>query len=231
MPYQLSPRQRDRIGDWLKKPLAYKLRSLGIKAYRAIARVGDIAFEKRHCLDCGGYIETKYLEIAYPAALPHAEGYEAVRCTHVGELIAEAQKAGIVFDNFIDLGSGKGKACFYAATKYNFTRIIGVEFCAELVDVANANRIKFGADNISFLNIDAAQFVLPNGNNLIFLFNPFDEIILRRFVENNIDHFRKSQSLIAYANDRERLCIARLGFATLFRNQDSRGSLHQYIRG
>jgi tRNA G46 methylase TrmB len=230
MAYQIGPRRRDRIRAWLKKPLAYKLRSAAKKAYRAIVRVADLIFETRHRLDCGGVIETNYLDTVSPASLPHAEGYEAVGCAHVAELIDEVQKTGIVFDNFIDLGSGKGKACFYAASKYSFKQIIGVEFCGPLVDVADANKISFGADNISFLNIDAALFVLPKGNNLIFLFNPFDELILGKFLENNIDHFRESRSIIAYANDRERLCIARLGFATLFRNQDSRASLHEYMR-
>jgi SAM-dependent methyltransferase len=227
--YEIGPRQRERIGDWLKKPLAYKFRSLAVKTYRAIVRIDDFMFEKRHRLNCGGYIEPKYLANIGPAALPHAGSYEGVRCAHAKELIDAARKTGIVFDNFVDLGSGKGKACFYAAKKYRFKQIIGVELSDELVDVANANRIRFGVDHISFLKRDAALFVLPEGNNLVFLFNPFDEVILQEFLQNNMHRFRQSQSVIAYANDRGRLCLARHGFATLFRNQDSRGSLHQYM--
>ena len=229
MAYQIGPRLRDKVGPWLRKPLAYQLRSVTNKAYRAAIRMEDVIFDKWHKLDCGGYIDTDYLETVYSAALPHAQAYEAVRCAHVRELIRKAQATGIGFDNFIDLGSGKGKACFYAATKYRFKQIIGVEFCGPLVDVANANKIVFGAPNIRFLNDDASGFSLPNGNNLVFLFNPFSEDILRQFIETNLNHFRKSQSVIAYANDRHRHCIERLGFATLYRNEHTRGSLHQYL--
>jgi SAM-dependent methyltransferase len=234
MTFQILPRHlhlRDRIGPWLKKPLAQKLRSLVTKGHRAIVRVEDVIFENRHRLDCGGYIETDYLETVYSASLRHANPYEAVRCAQVRELIGEAHKTGIVFDNFIDLGSGKGKACFYAATKGSFKQIIGVEFSRPLVDVANVNKTSFGAGNISFLNIDAAVFSLPKGNNLIFLFNPFGGVILHKFLENNINHFRQSRSLIAYANDQHRLCLATLGFATIFRNERSKASLHQFIQG
>jgi SAM-dependent methyltransferase len=234
MAYQIVPRHlhlRDRIGPWLKKPLAHKLRSLVTKGQRTIVRVEDVIFETRHRLDCGGYIEPDYLETVYSASLRHANPYEAVRCAHVRELIGEAQKTGIVFDNFIDVGSGKGKACFYAATKGSFKQIIGVEFSRPLVDVANLNKMNFGATNISFLNADAAVFSLPKGNNLVFLFNPFGEVILQKFLENNIDHFRQSRSLIAYANDQHRLCLATLGFTTLFRSEESKGSLHQFIQG
>jgi SAM-dependent methyltransferase len=232
MAYQIGRRRlrpRVTIGAWLKKPFGYKLRSLAAKGHRAIVRVEDLIFEKWHRLDCGGYIANDSLESAYSASLPHANPYEAVRCAHLGELIEEARKRGIVFDNFIDLGSGKGKACFYAATKCNFKQIIGVEFSGQLVEVADANKRNFGAENISFLNIDATLFALPKGNNLVFLFNPFGEVVLEKFLENNIHHFRESRSVIAYANDEHRLCLARFGFASFFRNQVSRGSLHEYI--
>lgn len=229
MAYQMGPRLRDKIGPWLKKPPADKMRSVATKAHRGVVRVADVIFEKWHRLDCGGYIDIEHLETVYSASRRHAHPYEAVRCAQLRELIKEAKRTGIGFDNFIDLGSGKGKACFYAATKCRFKQLIGVELCGPLVAVANANKINFGAPNISFLNTDAGLFALPKGNNLVFLFNPFSERILQQFLENNLDHFRESRSVIAYANDRDRLCMARLGFVTLFRNQDTRGSLHQYI--
>lgn len=232
MSYHIESRRlplRVKISVWLQKPFAHKLRSIAAKGHGVIILMADMLFEKRHRLDCAGYIRNSDLETTYSASLPHAMAYQAVTCRAVGELIDEAQKIGIVFDNFVDLGSGKGKACFYAAAKSSFKKIIGVEFSGPLVEVADVNKKKFGADNISFLNIDASLFSLPEGNNLVFLFNPFREVILQKFLEGNIDHFKKNRSVIAYANDQHRLCLASLGFATLFRNQDSQSSLHQYI--
>jgi SAM-dependent methyltransferase len=220
---------RDRIFTWLKKPLSHKLRSLAGKATVFVRRMEDELFEMRHRLSCGGYIDRRELETSHSAALTHSRAYQPVTCAAIRELIDEADKTGIVFDNFIDLGSGKGKACFYAATRYRFQSIIGVEFSAPLVEAANANTRKFDADNIVFVHDDASSFSLPPGDNLVFLFNPFGEVVLRKFLENNLDHFRQSRSIIAYSNDQHRLCLARAGFVTLFRNQDSQGSLHQYL--
>jgi SAM-dependent methyltransferase len=217
-----------RISTWLKRPLSHKLRSLSSKARGVTGRIEDTLFEKRHGLDCNGFIENHELETSYTSSLAHSRAYQAAGCAIIRELIGEAEKTGIVFDHFIDLGSGKGKACFYAATKSRFRGIIGVEFSAPLVEAADANARKFGVDNICFVNADAAGFSLPAGDNLVFLFNPFGEAILLEFLKNNMDKFRQSRSVIAYANDQHRLCLARAGFVTLFRNQDSQGSLHQY---
>lgn len=217
-----------RISTWLKRPLSHKLRSLSTKAQRAMNWIEDTLFEKWHRLDCSGFIDNHALETRYSSSLPHSRAYQAVSCAVIRELIGEAEKTGIEFDHFIDIGSGKGKACFYAATKSRFRSILGVEFSAPLVEAADANTRKFGVDNICFVNADAATFSLPAGDNLVFLFNPFGETILLEFLKNNMDKFRQSRSVIAYANDQHRLCLARAGFVTLFRNQDSQGSLHQY---
>jgi predicted RNA methylase len=217
-----------RIGTWLRRPLTHKLRSLSNKATGARRWMEDQLFEKWHGLDCSGFIDRHELETSYSSALVHSRAYEAVTCVAIRELLDEAKKTGIVFDHFIDLGSGKGKACFYAAANYGFRRLIGVEFSAPLVRAADQNIRKFGADNICFVNADAAGFCLPAGDNLVYLFNPFGEAILLEFLKNNMDKFMRSRSIIAYANDKHRLCLAQAGFVTLFRNQDSQSSLHQY---
>ena len=228
-----SPRAywQGRIGTWLKRPLSHKLRSLSNKAMGAMSWVEDQLFDMRHGLDCSGFIDTHELETSYSSALAHSRAYQAVTCVAIRELLDEARKTGIVFDHFIDLGSGKGKACFYAAARYRFRRLIGVEFSAPLVRAADRNLKKFGADHICFVNADAASFTLPAGDNLVYLFNPFGEAILVEFLNNNMETFRRSRSVIAYANDKHRLCLAKAGFVTLFRNQDSQSSLHQYPSG
>jgi SAM-dependent methyltransferase len=228
-----SPRVQwqDRISTWLRRPLKHKLRSLSNKAAGVISWIEDRLFEKWHGLDCSGFIDRHELETSYSSALAHSRAYQAVTCAAIRELLDEARKTGIVFDHFIDLGSGKGKACFYAAANYRFRRLIGVEFSAPLVRAADRNIRKFGADNICFVNADAASFSLPDGDHLVYLFNPFGEAILLEFLKHNMDRFRRSRSIIAYANDQHRLCLAKAGFVTLFRNQDSQSSLHQYPPG
>jgi SAM-dependent methyltransferase len=225
--YFLIFRNKTRV--WLEKPTTSKIRSLATKIQRFAQWVEDIAFEKIHGLDCSGYIPTDSLVTEYSASQAHARFYQAIRCAHIKELLREARKTALNFDNFIDLGSGKGKACFYASKKMKFKKIIGVEFSDPLVQAANDNKRAFKADNIDFVNLDASIFKLPSGINIIFLFNPFDEFILAKFLENNGDYFRRHQSLIAYANDHHRLTLTKFGFSTIYRNQNSRCSLHQYM--
>lgn len=137
----------------------------------------------------------------------------------------ESNKVG-KFYNFIDIGSGKGKACLYASFKHKFEKIIGVEFSKDLVNIANENKQRAKADNIFFLNCDATEYYLPSTRSLVFMFNPFDEVILEKFVRNNLDLFKKTNSIIAYANDVHRVCLLQFGFKAVFRDADRKISLY-----
>ena len=218
-----------RIGTWMQRPIPHKIRSIRSKLSSVIDMFDDALFAKRYGLNCGGFIEKKNLKTAHITALSHSRAYQAVTCNAIRELLTEALKTGVEFDNFIDLGSGKGKACFYAATRKMFKILIGVEFSAQLVEISNQNADRFGKDNIVFINDDAAQYKLPTGTSLIFLFNPFGDEILNKFLQNNIEHIRKSRSMIAYSNDQHRLRLMQAGFATIFRNQETQGSLYQHL--
>ncbi len=104
-----------------------------------------------------------------------------------------------------------------------FSKIVGVELSEKLNVIANHNLAKFrsgSASNIFFSSIDATEFDLPETSNLIFMFNPFDDVILRKFVSRNLEHFRKGTSMIAYANDVHRATLDELGFSTVFRTRD-----------
>lgn len=90
--------------------------------------------------------------------------------------------------SFCDLGSGKGRTLMIAS-EYPFTRVVGVEFSAELNVVAGDNLRKYKSSKricqeVSTFNMDAADFQFPPGNLMIFLFNPFGEIVLRGVLAN-----------------------------------------------
>ena len=72
---------------------------------------------------------------------------------------------------FIDIGCGKGRACFYASRKY--PRLIGIDFSPSLIRAAQENLKAFrGAKgNISFMVRDARIFDLPESGSLVYLFN------------------------------------------------------------
>jgi hypothetical protein len=69
-----------------------------------------------------------------------------------------------------------------------------------------------------FLVADATNWKLPKGNTLVFLFNPFNEVVMEKFLASNLDHFSRYRSLLAYGVDAHLSTMHQLGFETLFRS-------------
>lgn len=83
---------------------------------------------------------------------------------------------------FVDLGSGKGRALL-VASEFPFSKILGVEFAAELHEIACENIRSYRSKtqkckNIQSLNLDAAEFELPLTPLVLYLFNPFRPAVL-----------------------------------------------------
>ena len=87
---------------------------------------------------------------------------------------------------FIDFGSGKGRTLL-VASDFPFKRIVGVEFGEELHRCALSNIEKYKSTHncqVKSIHADATQFRLPEGNLVIYFFNPFDDVILRQVLSN-----------------------------------------------
>jgi SAM-dependent methyltransferase len=84
---------------------------------------------------------------------------------------------------FIDLGCGKGRALLIAS-RLCFKQIIGVEFAHELVQIAKANLAKMHIYNATVIHTDAAEFSFPEGDLVVYLFNPFTEQVMLKVVAN-----------------------------------------------
>ena len=102
---------------------------------------------------------------------------------------------------FVDYGSGKGAAIIHAK-KLGFKQTIGIEFAKELNDQAIKNIEVLKLDNVSSLYADATSYTLSNDISLIYFFNPFDEIVMQKVIDNIIaqkDSFENDVYVI-YAN-------------------------------
>lgn len=196
------------------------------RALRSIFHFEDFLFRQSHGLDLKPIFHEE-LTAEDPNSLSHATAYYPTTCRDLREIVSEARKTLIPFDNFIDIGCGKGKACIYASRKIAFKKVIGIDFSQPIIDIAIQNNRKLGSENVTFIQGDAVEFQVPDGNNLIFMNNPFDSTILEAFIRNNNDHFRRFQSIIAYVNDRQRASLLAFGFETLYRNQRQK-SLYRY---
>jgi hypothetical protein len=96
-----------------------------------------------------------------------------------------------------------------------FQRVTGIFFSPILIDEAKPNLINFNTPfkrNINFELIDARRYLLPNEKCLIFLFNPFDDFILKDLLYNNKLHFRNYKSVIIYANPKWSDTLKYFGF-------------------
>lgn len=96
---------------------------------------------------------------------------------------------------FLDLGSGKGKALLIAA-EYGFQTVRGVEFCPQLCRIAEENcqsyRERTGCNaTIRTVQSDVTRYEFTD-EGVIYLFNPFDEVVLRSVLENLTRSLRAS---------------------------------------
>lgn len=75
---------------------------------------------------------------------------------------------------FIDLGCGKGRALIVAA-QYAFRQIVGVEYSPELASICDQNLRKAKCGSRSRVLVeDAAKFIPPAGDLLVYMNNPFN---------------------------------------------------------
>jgi len=107
---------------------------------------------------------------------------------------------------FIDLGAGKGRALILAA-QLSFRRIIGVEFAAELVEIAKANVGRLALARPAYRRIevictDACEYRFPEEPMVIYLFNPFGSAVVRGVAENLMASWRQKPRsiLVLYMN-------------------------------
>jgi len=89
---------------------------------------------------------------------------------------------------FVDLGSGKGRAIL-VASRFPFKKIIGVEYSEQLNVIARRNVILFPnyetrCTEIDIVCADAADFPIPDGPIVIYLFHPFGKTVLQKVVQN-----------------------------------------------
>lgn len=182
---------------------------------RAWFEVEDLWFDWRHGVDTRGVVPPRPVAGPHEDAARHATSYQAVWTRNLRVLVNEARR-WTTAELFVDIGAGKGKACIYAAKR--FDRVIGVEYAADILTIAKDNQRRAGYENIVFVQADAALYTLPDEASLIFLFNPFDSFTLARFLTLNGVRLRTNHSVVAYANDRERNTLAQHGFNCVYRD-------------
>lgn len=185
---------------WLWKRIAtsYKYRGIPFTILWCLMYAIGKAHTKPFILYRARQFDRRYglstAEIIYPSALDIAAG-DAEQCIEyepcIPEVLADAlSNLPIRFQKyvFVDLGSGKGVGLL-SASLFPFKRMVGIEWSKRVATIARENLRKFAhpqqaCRSIAVLDGDATAYELPRKPLVIFLFNPFKEPLVRRFVDN-----------------------------------------------
>jgi hypothetical protein len=132
---------------------------------------------------------------------------------------------------FIDLGAGMGRAMLLAA-ELPFRAVLGVELNPTLAHIGSRNLALWraagrGRAPMRMLCRDAADFLLPPGPCVAFLFNPFNGPVLRRVLCNWAAALagRTGKLDILYVNNEQENVLRRqAGFTRLFHGQVRRSN-------
>ena len=130
-------------------------------------------------------IELKNLTIV-GGDIKKASRYEAVSFYMLEQLLHAFRKiAG--HTSIVDLGSGKGRVMM-TAPFFGFTDITGIDFAKELCEQATANmkekEKKFPHIKWKVLNENVEDYNIDKTDSVFFMFNPFDQAVLKKFLIN-----------------------------------------------
>jgi SAM-dependent methyltransferase len=194
---------------------------LAQRVRRLLRAADDWLRDWREGMDTRGRIEVDRIVTASPnrarGVRYQASPVRALR-TVLDALDAPAGQA------FVDIGAGKGRVLLLAA-RYPFARLIGVEYSPPLCDIARRNlaraRLPMPAEVIC---IDAADYAFPDDAGVVYLFNPFDAVVLARVIDNLrvslqraprpfrlVYHFPRWHGVLDDCDFLERIAVHRIG--------------------
>ena len=184
------------------RPLIYVLfKKYGIKQALLLVKQ-DVLFDIIHRVDTFRSVSNKSL--FNPSQWAEHNRYVPTTFALMESILAHMNQ-WINFNDceFLDMGSGKGKALI-AAARQPFRKLTGVEISERLHDIANSNlRILQLDDKIELINSDARDFSPNPDQRVIYFFNPFTGSVLHSTLQNIKDCSTHQQRYIACANPTE----------------------------
>jgi hypothetical protein len=177
-----------------------------VRTWRARRRWADVdqAFDHQHGVDTAGIVPLQALaidsanrDLGHRYQASDAAGFRAL----MAHLALPAEDL-----TFVDLGAGKGRAMLLAS-ELPFRRIVGVEFAPELCEVARRNVESFYSAgqrcrDFEVVCADAAEYALPDEPTLVYIYNSFEDPLMRAVLANvrrSVDD-RPRKLLVALVN-------------------------------
>jgi SAM-dependent methyltransferase len=185
----------------------------------------DRAFDARYGVDTGGFIQLSQFNLEGDT-WRYGAPYGAIDPVEFERVMRPLDIRHEDF-TFVDFGSGKGRALLLASL-FPFKKIVGVELCPELTQIAKENVRKFRPDDqrcrdIEPVCVDALKYTLPDGPVVCYFYNPFDREIMEHVVARVGESCRANprEVYVLYANPLLGALWERSGrFRTLTCNRD-----------
>jgi len=182
----------------------------------------EIKGEKKYNIDTTGADELKKLS-KKGIDISHATIYMPISYLLIEEIFRQLPVGAA--NHFLDIGCGKGRAMCVAA-HHGYKKVTGIDISAQLCEDAMTNlqhtKEKFQALQSTVITKDAMNFEIPADVDCIFLFNPFDVIIMGAVVANIMesvqDHPR--EIIVAYANPLYEDLFLDEGFIEVFHTKE-----------
>ena len=180
------------IGRFYRVMSAYGIRGVLFKFYAAFV---DQWFDIRYGTDTCRWATLDKLHIV-GVNKNHGNRYEPARIVVMRRLFRQIRPLVPKESVVVDLGSGKGRVLLIAA-ECGFTAATGVEFAAELCEIARNNCLKYQRKtncSVQFRVVegDVVDYNITLHDNVFVLFNPFDDLVMEQVIA------RLSDSLSQY---------------------------------
>jgi hypothetical protein len=150
----------------------------------------------------------------------HASIYQPVNY-YTAEMLMNQLDKNDVKGAFLDIGCGRGRLLAIAAS-YGFKNIIGIDFSAQLCHEAIGQSYKIEENYpdaaITVECEDARTYEIPNEVSVIFMFNPFDDLVMNDFltcVRKTLDDYPRKIKIL-YANPVCRKQLLDAGFSETY---------------
>lgn len=145
-------------------------------------------FDEQHGVRTSGLVAGRHLKSGHTHDR-HATAYYGVAPSVFQRLVQRWQRLSpksTEQTTFIDIGAGMGRAVLLAS-QIPFKQVLGVELNPTLVRIARRNLTAWRkADRAvaptRILQVDAVAFGYPPAPTLLFLFNPFGAVVMKRLL-------------------------------------------------
>ena len=182
----------------------------------------EIRGEKKYGIQTTGADELQHLEDA-GIDISHATVYMPVSYDLLERFFTQVDVKSN--KHFLDIGCGKGRAMAVAAA-FGASKVTGIELSRKLCDLAKENGItvknKYPRLQYEVLNQDAFWYEIPEDVDCIFMFNPFDDVIMSGVLENIDISLEKNPRKITviYINPVQKHLFLQYGYKEIYHFQE-----------